>query len=233
MESYSLSIGRAIDTGWEYAKKHGLIVAVVLLVIWLIELLFEKITGVNFDDTQAKALGEAIARGDMEALSAYANLFQSYTFSSIFSSVLQILIYTGLYNLALGLLSGRLSSVRFNVFSLPLLVYVKFFVLEVLVSIISSISIMLCVIPAFFIIPRIAFAPIYLIDNPNAGVFESIGASWKMTKGNAWSIIGLGLLFLGLYVIGLICCCVGMFFAEATILFIFTAAYYQLRGNLA
>ena len=232
MENYSLSISGAIGTGWEYAKKHGLMVAVILLVLGVVSSILQRLTGIDLDPSQSRALGEAIGRGDMEAVAAYGELYKASLVPTLISAVLQILIYTGFYNLALGLMSGRFNSIGMNVFSLPLSVYVKFFVLEILVGIISSVSIMLCVIPAFFIIPRIVFAPIYLIDNPNAGIIESLTASWNITKGNTLSIIGLGLVFVGLWVIGFLCCCVGALFAEAIMLFAFTAAYYQLRGNL-
>lgn len=233
MENYSLSISDAIGTGWEYAKKHGLIVAVILLVLGVISSVLQSFTGIDLDPSRSRALGEAIGRGDMEAVAAYGELYKESLGSTIISAVLQILIYTGFYNLALGLLSGRFTSIGMNVFSLPLTVYIKFFVLEILVGIIAGVSIMLCVIPAFFIIPRIVFAPIYLIDNPNAGIIESLTASWNMTKGNTLSIIGLGLIFAGIWVVGFLCCCVGALFAEAIMLFAFAAAYYQLRGNLS
>ncbi|MCH5175915.1 MAG: hypothetical protein J1F40_08515 [Prevotellaceae bacterium] len=232
MENYSLSIGGAIGTGWEYAKKHGLMVAVIMLALGVISLLINKITGVDLDEYKAKVLTDALSRGDMKALTIFAEHWKNNMGSAFVSNVLSILIYTGFYNLALGLMSGRFTSIGMNVFSMPLTVYVKFFVLEILVSIIEGVSIMLCVIPAFFIIPRIVFAPIYLIDHPDAGIIEALTASWNMTKGNTLSIIGLGLVFIGLYIIGILCCCVGVFFAEAIMLFAFTAAYYQLRGNL-
>ena len=233
MENYSLSISSAIGTGWEYAKKHGLMVAVILLALGVISSIVQELTGVDLDPSQSRALGEAIGRGDMEAVAAYGELYKASLVPTLISVVLQIVIYTGFYNLALGLLSGRFNSIGIDVFRLPLTVYVKFFVLEILVGIISGVSIMLCVIPAFFIIPRIAFAPIYLIDNPHAGIIESLSASWNMTKGNTLSIIGLGIVFIGLVIIGLLCCCVGIFFAEAIMLFAFAAAYYQLRGYLS
>ena len=233
MENYSLSISGAIGTGWEYTKKHGLMVAVAMLVVGVLSYFIQSLTGADIDESQARALGEAIGRGDMETVAAIGELYKNSLGSTLLSNILQIIIYTGFYNLALGLLSGRFTSVGFHAFKLPLMVYVKFFVLEILVGIISSVSVALCVIPAFFIIPRIAFAPIYLIDNPDAGIIESLSASWNMTKGNTLSIIGLGLVFLGLYILGLICCCVGVFFAEVIILFAFATAYYQLRGNLS
>lgn len=232
MGNYSLSVSGAIGSGWECAKKHGLMVAVILLCITIVSSVFESLTGVSMDTSQAMELGKRMGEGDMGAIEAYREMLMASSGATVFSFVLSTLIYVGLYNLALGLLSGRLTEAGFDVFKLPLMVYVKFFVTELLVSIIATISILLCVIPAFFIIPRIIFAPIYLIDNPDAGIIESIQASWKMTKGETIDIIVIGLAILGITILGYLCCCVGVFFADAVSMFIFTAAYYQMRGKL-
>ena len=233
MGNYSLSVSGAIGSGWECAKKHGLMVAVILLGITIVSSIFESLTGVSMDTSQAMELGKRMGEGDMGAIEAYREMLMASSGAPVFSFVLSTLIYVGLYNLALGLLSGRLTEAGFDVFKLPLMVYVKFFVLEILVGIIASVSIALCVIPAFFIIPRVAFAPIYLIDNPHAGIIESLTSSWRMTSGSTLSIIGLGLAFLGILIVGLLCCCIGVYFADAVILFAFAAAYYQMRGNLS
>lgn len=232
MENYSLNVGSAIGTGWEYAKKHGLVVAVILLGIWLITSMVGSLTGTSMDIETARELGEQIGRGNWEVLKVYRDQTTPTMGVSIMGLLLDTVVYVGLYNLALGLMSGRLTEAGFDVFKLPLMVYVKFFVTELLVSIIATISILLCVIPAFFIIPRIIFAPIYLIDNPDAGIIESIQASWKMTKGETIDIIVIGLAILGITILGYLCCCVGIFFADAVSMFIFTAAYYQMRGKL-
>ncbi len=36
MENYSLNIGNALNTAWEYAKKYGLLIAVIYLLVGML-----------------------------------------------------------------------------------------------------------------------------------------------------------------------------------------------------
>jgi uncharacterized membrane protein len=82
---------------------------------------------------------------------------------------------------------------------------IKIILTALLVGVISITSVILLVIPAFFIIPRTIFALYFVIDK-DMGVIESIEASWNYTKGNVgkiYGIIGVGIL-IGLLVITII-----------------------------
>lgn len=75
-------------------------------------------------------------------------------------------------------------------------VFLPFLGLSLLVGLISVASILLLVVPAFFIIPRLVLAQYYLIEG-KLGVGDAISASWNATKGNVgkvWGIFGLNLL---------------------------------------
>ena len=235
MANYSLSVSGAIGTGWEYAKKHGLVIAVIILIISLLVNGIQSLFGPSMDAAEIQRMSERMAQGDMEALQQFSNLYTSgaSTFGILLGAVIDILLYVGLYNLALGLVGGTMDSVSFNAFKLPVGVYVKYFVVQILVDIIDSIALFCCVVPFFFVAPRLVFAPLYVINNPEAGVFEAIKASWGMTKGNLLALIGLGFAFIGIILVGFLCCCVGAYFAAVVILFAEVAAYYQLRDNWA
>ena len=235
MANFSLSISEAVSTGWEYAKKYGLLIAVIYLIVGVVSGGAQHVFGSLAGSDSLQLMSEAAARGDYESLSKYAQEYNGSVFvqlGSIVSIILTIVVSVGLYNLALGLVSGRYSSVEFAAFKMPLVIYLKFFVVELLVGILAFLSGLCCVIPAFFIMPRIIFSGIYLIDHPDAGIMESIKASWNMTRGNTLSLIGLGLVSFGIIFIGILCCCIGVYFAEAITLFAVIAAYNQLKGNL-
>jgi membrane-anchored glycerophosphoryl diester phosphodiesterase (GDPDase) len=106
------------------------------------------------------------------------------------------------------------------------------FVVNLITGIIVFVSTLCCIIPVFFVAPRIIFAPVYQVEHPEAGIFESISASWNMSSDNTFSLLGLGFIIVGIAIVGFCCCCIGIFFAEAIELFALTAAYYQLKGNL-
>jgi hypothetical protein len=235
MANYSLEISSAVSTGWEYAKKYGLLIAVIYLVVGIITSGLQSLTGGGMSPSDSQAIGEAIGRGDWESVGALA---QSYNngigahFGTGISCIISFIVSIGLYNLALGLMSGRFTEVTFDAFKLPLSVYAKAFVVSFIVGIICFVATLCCIIPGLFVAPRLVLAPVYQVENPEAGIMESISASWKMTSGNTFSMLCLGIIMVGVCILGFMCCCIGIYFAEVIQLFALIAAYYQMKGNL-
>lgn len=233
MANYSLEIGNALNAAWEYAKKYGLLIAVIYLLMDLLTGGLDQISGPSVNQEAYQALGEAIGRQDWESAGSIAqSLNTGFPVSGIIGAILKLIVSVGLYNLALGLMAGRFSEVTFDAFKLPFATYLKVFVVNLITGIIIFVSTLCCIIPVFFVAPRIIFAPVYQVEHPEAGIFESISASWNMSSGNTFSLLGLGFIIVGIAFVGFCCCCIGVYFAEAIELFALTAAYYQLKGNL-
>lgn len=233
MANYSLEIGNALNAAWEYAKKYGLLIAVIYLLTDLLAGGLDQISGPSVNQEAYQALGEAIGRQDWESAGSIAqSLNTGFPVSGIIGAILKLIVSVGLYNLALGLMAGRFSEVTFDAFKLPFAMYLKVFVVNLITGIIVFVSTLCCIIPVFFVAPRIIFAPVYQVEHPEAGIFESISASWNMSSGNTFSLLGLGFIIVGIAFVGFCCCCIGVYFAEAIELFALTAAYYQLKGNL-
>ena len=233
MANYSLEIGNALNAAWEYAKKYGLLIAVIYLLMDLLTGGLDQISGPSVNQEAYQALGEAIGRQDWESAGSIAqSLNTGFPVSGIIGAILKLIVSVGLYNLALGLMAGRFSEVTFDAFKLPFATYLKVFVVNLITGIIIFVSVLCCIIPVFFVAPRIIFAPVYQVEHPEAGIFESISASWSMSSGNTFSLLGLGFIIVGIAFVGFCCCCIGVYFAEAIELFALTAAYYQLKGNL-
>ena len=233
MANFSLEIGGALSTAWEYAKKYGLLIAVVYLLVGILTNGLQSIGGPSFQDSQA--IGEAIGRGDWESVGSIAQAYSGSIGSNIgtmFGGILSTIVSVGLYNQALGLMSGRFNEVTFDAFKLPFATYLKVFVVSFIVGIISIVAFFCCVIPALFVVPRLILAPVYQVEHPEAGIFESIGAAWNMTSDNTFSMLGLGIVIFGIIILGFCCCCIGVYFAQAIELFAMIAAYNQLKGNL-
>ena len=233
MANYSLEIGNALNAAWEYAKKYGLLIAVIYLLMDLLTGGLDQISGSSVNQEAYQALGEAIGRQDWESAGSIAqSLNTGFPVGGIIGAILKLIVSVGLYNLALGLMAGRFSEVTFDAFKLPFATYLKVFVVNLITGIIVFVSVLCCIIPVFFVAPRIIFAPVYQVEHPEAGIFESISASWNMSSGNTFSLLGLGFIIVGIAFVGFCCCCIGVYFAEAIELFALTAAYYQLKGNL-
>ena len=234
MANFSLEISTAISTCWEYAKKYGLLIAVIYLLLGIVTSALSSMVGPSFNMADSQAISEAISKGDWSSL---GNLSQSYNsvganIGNMFGGIISTIVSVGLYNLALGLMSGRYNEVTFDAFKLSFATYLKVFVVSFIVGIIGIVALFCCVIPFFFVAPRLILAPVYQVENPEAGIIESISAAWKMTSDNTMSMLGLGIVMVGVGIVGFLCCCIGVYFAEAIQLFVMIAAYNQLKGNL-
>ena len=76
-------------------------------------------------------------------------------------------------------------------------IFLPFLGLSLLTGLIAVASVLLFIVPAFFIIPRLMLAQYFLIEG-KLGVMDSLSASWNATKGHVgkvWGIFGVNLLF--------------------------------------
>lgn len=235
MANFTLDIGGALSTGWEYAKKYGLLIAVVYLLVGILTSGLQSIGGASLSMQDSQAIGEAIGRGDWESLGTLAQAYSGSVgsnFGTMIGGILSTIVSIALYNLALGLMSGRFNEVTFEAFKLPFATYLKAFVVSFIVGLIGIVALFCCVIPFLFVAPRLILAPVYQVEHPEAGIFESIGAAWNMTADNTFTMLGLGFVVVGICILGFCCCCIGVYFAQAIELFVLIAAYNQLKGNL-
>ena len=235
MANFTLDIGGALSTGWEYAKKYGLLIAVVYLLVGILTSGLQSIGGASLSMQDSQAIGEAIGRGDWESLGTLAQAYSGSVgsnFGTMIGGILSTIVSIALYNLALGLMSGRFNEVTFEAFKLPFATYLKAFVVSFIVGLIGIVALFCCVIPFLFVAPRLILAPVYQVEHPEAGIFESIGAAWNMTADNTFTMLGLGIVVFGIIILGFCCCCIGVYFAQAIELFVLIAAYNQLKGNL-
>lgn len=82
----------------------------------------------------------------------------------------------------------------------------------------------------YFILFRLSLA-LPLVADTSYSATEAIAFSWKITKGNVISLLGL-VLFSGVVaLLGLMACCVGMFFAIPYCIIMFMLFYLQATGQ--
>ena len=102
---------------------------------------------------------------------------------------------------------------------------------SVIVGIASYAALLCCIIPFFFIAPRLFIAPIYVIDNPNISVGEAIERSWNATKGNVGILIALYFVAVLVSILGVFCCLVGVIPAGAFMYVMMVVIYLFLSGQ--
>ena len=129
MENYSLNISNALNTAWEYAKRYGLLIAVIYLLVGMLAggLGHFSTPAFSYNYESAQSLAEAIGRGDWETMRHIAPTVSSGNrfigFGGLLGNILQTIVSVGLFNLALGLMAGRFSEVTFDAFTLPFVTY--------------------------------------------------------------------------------------------------------------
>lgn len=229
----SFSVSESISQGWELAKKHGLLLALFVLVIGIITSILSSFTlPSGFMEGYTKAL----TQNDPDAMMQLLNS-SSASAASIIVSIIQTVVYVlflaGFCATILKLTRGLMAKVSLDGFKMSAMTYLKYFAVCVIVGLIVGIGTALCVIPGIFFAIRLAFAEWYILDHPEAGIGEAISASWKMTKGNFWSVFGLQLCEFGIILLGYLCCCIGVLFAVPFAMFVESCAYTTLHENLA
>lgn len=68
--------------------------------------------------------------------------------------------------------------------------WLKMIVMFVIMGLIMVVSILLLVIPFFFVMPRVLLSYYFLVDK-DMGITDSVKASWEITKGNVGKIYGI------------------------------------------
>lgn len=113
------------------------------------------------------------------------------TGGSLFSSLLSVLLTVSYTLVYLAGVRGQEMSIGDSI-SKAVPFWLKMIGLGIVVSVTLVISLLLLVIPFFFVLPRVSLSHYFLIDK-NMGIMESFKASWAATEGNAgkvWGIIG-------------------------------------------
>ena len=226
-----LSVSESISQGWELAKKHGLLLALFVLVIGIVMSLLNSLAlPSGFMEEYANVL----QGGDPESLQRLAmQMSAGSTVISIIQLVIEVFFLAGFCATIMKLVRGIMEIVSLDGFKMPVMTYLKYFVVSIIVGFAVGVGTLLCVVPGIFFAVRLAFADWYILDHPEAGIGEALSASWNMTKGNFWSVFGLLLSEFGIILLGYLCCCIGVLFAIPFAFFAESCAYATLHENLA
>ena len=153
------------------------------------------------------------------------------TVMTILIDIIQLIFYAGFTATVLKLVRGTMDKVSFEGWKMSAMTYLKYIAVLIIVGLATVIGLFLCIIPGIFVYTRLAFAEWYILDHPEAGIGDAISASWNMTKGNFWSVLGLIFTEVAIVLIGFMCCCIGVLFAIPFACFVEACAYKMLNGD--
>ena len=233
MERVTFSISAVIGEGWELAKKHGLMLAVILLAFDMVMNLISapfSMPSQEVMDKYTNAIQHQDFEGAMQALNGVAT-GAGYYIASVLESIISIVFFAGLIRTCILLANHSMEKLSFDGFKMPVMTYLKVFGLSIIVGFIVLIGTFLCILPGIWLAIRLSMSEYYLLDHPEAGIGESMKASWEMTKGNFWNLVGLCITNIFLVLLGFCVCCVGALFAIPWTYFNDVSAYNTLVAN--
>ena len=226
MNNITLSISDVTSKAWDLSKKHGLIIAAIIFVIVSIT---QTMGYIGFPWVEYV---KAVAEEDPEAmLEAMTQNIGGIIGMSIIGWLISMVAYTGLLNIVLKITKGSMKGFDLSGFKMPVKTYLNYLLVTIIMSIIVSIGTICCLIPGIFLAARLSLAPSYVLEHPEGSIGEAIERSWNMTKGNFWNIFGLGVIYVLFCFIGLLCCCIGVYFAQAIGYFMLAVVYFTLSKH--
>ena len=159
-----------------------------------------------------------------ELLEWYVESATSYYLWSLIPALVQMCFMVLIYKEALVTAKG----VNINVTGKMIL---NFVVVSFIVGVASYVSFLFCIIPFFFIAPRLFIAPLYVIDRPEIGIGEAIERSWKATEGNVMTLLGLAIIAILISCAGVLCCFIGIIPAGVFTYLMMVVVYLHLSGQ--
>lgn len=227
MEKIEFTVSMVRSRAWELTKKHGLIIAVVLFVI---AMLTQTISMLGFP---TQAYMSALTNGDAEAALALFEGLGTLTATSLLAWVINAVLTTGVLRCVILIAKGEMVNFELSGFKMPFTTYVYFILATILVGIIVGLGTCLCIIPGIFLGVRLILVCPHILEHPEDGLGGAFKHSWNVTKGHFWSLFGLLLLYVLFCFLGLLCCCIGMYFAVAMGYFMLVVAYLILSNKPA
>lgn len=232
-----LRLSEILDRTWVVAKRHGGFVLLVSFVSGMASNLSSS--SVN-EDRLRHLITDYSSSGDLHsALQHYqhydvvAHLGFAFFLAVVLSFAIGIfldlvtnkLLWKGVsdYESAPNLTAAIRSSFNNHVW--------KYMAVQVILSLVSLISVLCCVLPALYVGVRLLFVGIIAANNPELSISEVFSRSWNLTKGHYWKLFGYGIVSMLINIAGFCCCCVGVIFTGVYTQFMLAECYYRLLQN--
>lgn len=221
-------IGSVLDNAWELSKKHGIWMCLMLLVIYIIN---NALQGA-FCMGDTTALVTATQSGDpMQVVEAFGTVYNGNGLAIFLCEVVALCFAAGFLNTALLIARGKMEKVDLSGFRVPVMAYVKYLLVSILLVVIAGIGTAFCVIPGIWLFVRLMMSYVAVIDDPEIPFFDAFRKSWAITRGHFWKLLGLGILIILINFVGVCCCCIGVLFTMVISEFALATAYIILSDN--
>lgn len=225
-----LNTGDIINKGWELTKKHF----PVFLLLIILKGIISELPGIPYLQTYmdyVMAYGNAVSSEQlMQMMISSGDYWQMVKWMYIFSVVVffigcyvDVVFYrmqcATAYEDKVSLTDGFKNA--FHGYWLFLGTYLVY-------GIIIGLGTVCCILPGIYLAIRFMFVPYVSAHHPELTFSEVFSCSWKMTKGHFWKLFWLIIVGLGINLVGLVCCCVGVVVTLIITNLMFAHVYKQL-----
>ncbi len=108
--------------------------------------------------------------------------------------------------------------------------YLNIVLANLIVTALFLIGFVMLIIPGIIIACRLSFVT-YLVMDKNMDAMKAVEKSWQMTRGYGWTIFGMALISILVFIGGVICFIVGAIVSIMWIHGAFAALYYSISGS--
>lgn len=218
-----ISIESIVSRSWDLAVTHWPVFILLVIVNSLV-----GGCGVNYDSSVLTNMGQnpdpqVVAQALRESLTVSPWLIVGV----LVSLYLGFITYRMLRN---AIVMGRPYDNLGEVLKVDLTQFAIFFAVDVCYGVAVGAGTLLCIIPGIILAVRLMFAPV-IAATEDVTFSQAFSRSWDMTRGHFWSLFLLGLAAVGIYIVGFLCCCVGVIFAEVIVNFMLMVAYLDLKDD--
>lgn len=229
-----INISDVLSQAWELTKKHWATVLACMVGIYVVQYIISSIMTASASAEMMTLLqkNDPTTMKPEQLIDMYTNLLSSMGPAQIVTSCVNFILTIGMFQLLLN--CGRNNgSFTLDAWKQPVGLYVKVFLTQIIVSIICGIGTLCCILPGIYLYARLQFTTYYFLDHKEAGIGEALSASWNMTSRSAWTLFGLVFIYVGIGIIGFLCCCIGMIPAAIIIYLAGTVCYLTLAPEVA
>ncbi|MCP4974986.1 MAG: hypothetical protein GY931_02380 [Maribacter sp.] len=200
------TISGSYKYGWQQMWKYFLYLFIITIVVGLLEAPVSAIQDSEWENTPGIILLQLL-------IAAYGLLF------------LPVVKYGGDLLYLRGIRNEKVDvSELFDGFKKN---YLNIILANLLTFAIIGIGFVFFIIPGIILACRLAFVS-YLVMDKNMEPVAAVEKSWEMTRGYGWKIFGMALLVLPIFIAGLLCLIVGVFFAIIWVHAAFASMYHAV-----
>lgn len=221
----NLKVGIVLEDAWELTKKHGLMLSLMLIVIYIIYGALSALLGGASDYTE---LQQAMESQDWQT---FGEIYSREAPANAVTTLVIWILTSAFLNTCLCLANGKKSKVDFSGFQMPVMTYIKLIGASIVSSAIVGLGFVCCILPGIFLAVRLMFINVCIMDDPELPFFDAFKKSWDITSGNFWSLLLLGIVTCVIVLIGVCICCIGSIPAIVIVSFAEVIAYLYLLGK--